>query len=309
MLYATFVLPAPNGCNLNCSFCAIAQRGEATESRLIHADYVRFLTETLTHFKVGRVGIQGYEALLPETWPLTRELLRMAATCFCETSLITNGVLLEKHVPELAELLDSATVSLDSDRAEIHDTLRGVKGAHEKAVVGLRALAKAFAGRRVTVASVLFPGKAHHLVAMPELLSSVGVTEWLISPLINFRKGEHVPEAAFIRETILSLAEKASRYGVRVLLSDELRKLEQTADLYKVLSLEALEGGDDFFRLSPDGSCSRGVEALGLASHAPIWDTATPAELFLKRIFGEVGQKLAERSCTLLPRAALRLMR
>jgi pyruvate-formate lyase-activating enzyme len=43
-LILTMVLPAPNGCNLRCPFCAIAQRGEAREQELASADYLHFLS-------------------------------------------------------------------------------------------------------------------------------------------------------------------------------------------------------------------------------------------------------------------------
>ena len=166
-LYATFVLPAENGCNLSCSFCAIAQRREATKPSLSSGDYVHFLIDALVTLQVHRVSIQGYEPLLPETWPLTRQLLKLASAFLCETSLVTNGVHLAENVAELARCVDSITVSLDSAQASIHDRLRGKVGAHASAVAGIRTAGNVFGGDALNVNSVLLPSKANNLSGMP----------------------------------------------------------------------------------------------------------------------------------------------
>ena len=308
MLYATFVVPAPNGCNLRCPGCAIAQRGEAKEYELSHKDYVNFLADVLTHFKVGRVGIQGYEPLLPEAWPLTRKLLKLAAACFAETSLITNGVYLPEHAGELARMLDSITVSLNSADAEIHDKTRGVNGAFAKALKGIRGIRSAtgvFSEGSITVNSVLYPKKAHFLEGMAELLAEVGVRHWLISPFIQFKKGRPVSDAKFIRDTILHFSDHAEKLGVKVSLSDELGVLRENEDPFEKLSVEALEDAAGFFRLSPDASCSRGKEALEIASGAPKWDRVEKPNIFLERIFGEINRPLRKRKIRWLARVML----
>lgn len=306
MLYATFVVPARNGCNLRCAGCAIAQRGEALHSALSHEDYVRFLSDILVHLKVGRVSIQGFEPLLPDAWPLTRQLLRLASAFLCETSLITNGVYLTEHAAELADLCDSMTVSIDSADPEVHDRHRGVQGAHAASCAGLRAATKLFSKGDVTVNSVLLPGKASRLEGMPELLSQLGVTKWLVSPFISFAKGRHLPHARYVRDTVLRLADEAAQLGIRVELSDELRALTDDADLFQKISVEALQQADDFFRLSPDASCSRGKEALGVSRLAPKWDANEPPHVFVKRIFAEDGRPLRERRWRWLAERVLR---
>jgi len=304
-LYATFVLPAPNGCNLKCPFCAIAQRGEATRSRLGGEDYVRFLSDILAGLAVTRVSIQGYEPLLPEAWPLTERLLRLANAYFCETSVVTNGTYLAEHAGELGRLVDTATVSLDSDQAAVHDRLRGVAGAHEQALNGLRAAQAALPGR-LNVNSVLFPNRAEYLNGMPKLLAQLGIKEWVISPMISFRQKGYIPKLSFIKKEMARLADEAESLGVNVLLSDELRTTEET-DLFETLSIRSLEAGDAIFRLSPDGSCSRGREILGSAGAVPMWDTAEQPAKFVKRIFAEFDSPLRMRRApvrTLLARYA-----
>lgn len=293
-LYATFVLPAPNGCNLQCSFCAIAQRGEASKPYLSEGDYVRFLLDALVNLQVHRVSIQGYEPLLPEVWHLTSKLLKLACALMCETSLVTNGIHLAQYSTELAEFTDSITVSMDSANASIHDRLRGKIGAHASTFAGIRTALGVFGSKALSVNSVLLPSKTEYLSGMPELLKELGVTEWIISPMISFRKESYLSEHEFIKKTILDFSDQATALGITVALSDELRTTEGT-ELFETLSVRSLEASDEVFRLSPDGTCSRGREILGLSKLAPQWDKVTQPHVFLKEVFAEVHRPLGER--------------
>lgn len=308
VLYATFVLPAPNGCNLKCPFCAIKQRGEAAVSRLAPEDYVRFLTEVLVDLRVDRVGIQGYEPLLPEAWPTTVRMLRTATAVFCETSLVTNGVYLAERAPELAGLVESLAVSLDSAEAAVHDKLRGVPGTFQRVTEGLRVAAGLFPRKEVLVNSILLPGKTHYLLGMPKLLRELGVAQWSVSPAYDFRRGETFAEPIRIRDAMRTLSDLADREGIALAFSDEFREVADKADLAELM-VESFEKGDEFFRLSPDASCARGREALGEASILPRWDPQSSATGFLREIFAEQGVALPSRRHRWVTRALLSLAR
>ena len=70
-LIATFVVPAPKGCNLNCSFCIVRARHEAPEgaSALSVGDYVRFLDAMAGKEKIGVMSLQGSDEK-PELPPI-----------------------------------------------------------------------------------------------------------------------------------------------------------------------------------------------------------------------------------------------
>lgn len=308
MLYATFILPAPSGCNLHCPFCAIRQKGEATVSRITPEDYVRFLAEILADLRVGRVGIQGYEPLLPEAWPLTVRMLRTAAAGFCETSLVTNGTYLAERAPELAGLVESLAVSLDSAEAAIHDKLRGVPGTFDKVVAGLRAAVGHFPRGSILVNSVLLPGKAHYLLGMPKLLRELGITQWSVSPAYDFRRGHTLAGSSQIREAMRTLADLADQEGISLAFSDEFREVSREVD-FEELMVESFGDGDVFFRLSPDASCARGREALGETACLPKWDPQSSATGFLREIFAEQGVALPLRRFRLVTRALLSIVR
>jgi len=290
-LYLTMVLPAPHGCNLRCPFCAIAQRGEARTGELRDADYVRFLRDVAQHLPIERFSLQGYEPLLPETWGLTKLLLQEADQFDLETGLVTNGVTLKDRAEELSGLADGITVSLDSDASRRHDKLRGMVGAWEATVRGIRAAVEHFKdedGVHVEVNSVLFPKKARYLEGMPRLLRKLGVTQWVISPLINFTDDRYTADVVALRQELLDLSRLAKREGIEVNLGDELRR-HDTANLYELLSVAALVGEESVVRLSPDATLSRGREILRTSSAAPVWDRREEPHVFLKRVLAEVG--------------------
>ena len=158
----TFVqLRVTNLCNLRCKMCgqwgdtgifradgfsASATDGEKERKRiqeligakrqLALADYVRLLDEIAPFRPI--VSLFGGEPFLyPEILPLIREVKKRGLTC----TIITNGGRLEQNAKELVEAgIDSVAVSIDGP-PDVHDRIRGQKGAYEKATSGVRALA------------------------------------------------------------------------------------------------------------------------------------------------------------------------
>lgn len=303
-IFLTLVLPAPRGCDLACPFCGIAQRGEGEESHLTTADYVHFVDEVSQAFPISAVSIQGYEALLPETWETTVAVLRTADQHNQDTRLVTNGTNLALRAEPLSKLLDVVTISLDSADPATHDKLRGKVGTFEKTVAGIKAACQFFrrtdeAVPHVVVGSVLFPGKSHYLKGMLPLLAELGVPNWEIGPYVNFLDSSLVAhEGAFreLRETILALHEEGKKWGVRVAFSDEFRRYKDLAH-YQELMPQILGNQQYLIRLSPDGSCSRRLECFQPSEHAPRWNPnqEAPAD-FLARILDEVRVQVLRRS-------------
>jgi MoaA/NifB/PqqE/SkfB family radical SAM enzyme len=155
-------LRVTNLCNLRCKMCgqwgdtgifradgfsASATDGEKERKRIQEligakrqlslADYVRLLDEVAFFRPI--VSLFGGEPFLyPDILPLIREVKKRGLTC----TVITNGGRLERHARELVEAgIDSIAVSIDGP-PEVHDRIRGQKGAYEKAVAGVRAVAQ-----------------------------------------------------------------------------------------------------------------------------------------------------------------------
>src|SRR5215468_1152399 len=137
--FLTFVVPALNGCNLKCPFCLVRQRREITNTNLQPDDLARFIREAAERGPIFAVAIQGYEPLLPESLPYTQAVLATGRFLGIPTSMVTNGVKLTDAVDVLKTLSpNKIAISLDAASAEIHDRIRGARGAWAATVDGIK---------------------------------------------------------------------------------------------------------------------------------------------------------------------------
>jgi len=91
------------------------------------------------------------------------------------TMMNTNGWLLEKRLDEVAPFMDLFVVSLDHSRAEVHDRLRGMPGAHRRVLAGIEALHRRYPSVRVIVNTLIMRENADDLGNMLDLWRSMGV--------------------------------------------------------------------------------------------------------------------------------------
>jgi MoaA/NifB/PqqE/SkfB family radical SAM enzyme len=299
-VFLTFVVPALSGCNLNCSFCFVHQRKEISETRLRPRDYTRFIREVADRERIFALALQGYEPLLPEALPYTQTILAAGRFLGVPTSLATNGV----HLGDAVDLMKTLTpskiaVSLDAASPEVHDGIRGVKGAWEASVTGLRRAIDVLAPQtRLVVASVLLPSRRHYLDAMPARLREIGVNRWIINPVLRVGRDETgglVAERARLFRDLSILQDAADRAGVRLTVDDEFGHLncDDAASPFQLSSrgvhVRPLPPRVTLFRLTPGGQCSRGSDVLKQAtSGTPRWEPGTThAADFLSRLSGQ----------------------
>lgn len=272
----TFIVPA-SSCNLNCKFCVIKQRREVAENILNVSDYLYFIRDIIDKEQLAVIAIQGYEPLLPESWPYTKAVLELARSYALPRSFVTNGYLIEENLEEIIDVDPSGvSVSLDSASAELHDKMRGKAGAFEKTVRGIRALTfKENFAKKVTVGSVLMPGKREQLEGMPRLLAEAGVRKWSISPLVRIgrdKSGGPVQDGKQIVEDVLYLGDLAKDHGVSVVLDDELRTIPKELINFEELVVRRLERPDGLIRLNANGACSIGTDILRqVDENTPVW--------------------------------------
>jgi len=125
-------------CNLRCLHCyASGWAGAGADiGDELTGDQAREMIDDLAGFAVPVLLFSGGEPLLREDLP---ELIAHAKGAGLRTVLSTNGTLITERLAErLAEAgLDYAGVSLDG-LAEANDAFRGVKGAFDSALAGIR---------------------------------------------------------------------------------------------------------------------------------------------------------------------------
>lgn len=269
----TFVVPAPNGCNLRCPYCYIDRRNEAARSLdLSPKDYVRFVEQAAMREEIGAICLQGYEPLLPESMPYTRAILAVGQRLGIPTSLVTNGTHLDRWVDELAELRPhKITVSLDAADPATHDRSRGKVGAFEDAMRGLQLAADNPVLQPVlVVASILMPQKHQRLMGMPELAADLNVDHWVVTILQEVGKEEIGGPVGDRRRTfqdLLALKREAEKHDLHFVVDDEFGTLSEEDIDRDVIDINALRirrfvRPSGTFRLLPTGQCSMGLDIL-----------------------------------------------
>lgn len=287
----TFIVPAPNGCNLSCAFCYIQQRKEeATSISITPEDYVSFIEGVED---AGVVCIQGYEPLLPESFAYTREILAAGQRLGIPTSLVTNGTHLRQHVPALSKLRPARiAVSLDSADAAVHDKTRGKEGAFDDTLAGLRfAVSVPVLKEALVVTSVLMPKKRDRLMGMPKLLAELGIDRWVVNALVKVGKGDKLGgpagERNAILDDLLALKAEADRHGIDMVVDDEFGRLSDDDRARELMEVEALRikrlvRPEGVYRLVPTGHCSKGADILKpIHEKTPVWHPSMDVGDFL----------------------------
>jgi radical SAM protein with 4Fe4S-binding SPASM domain len=150
------VLPRPttmyvhltNKCNLKCPYCynqdhrtELIQLGRTPGSNMVSTEGT---TEELLRVidEAAELGFQeikftGGEALV------NKDALKIAARAKSHglyVNLLTNGILITEEIArEIAQVVDAVSISLDSDKPEEHDAVRGA-GTHKKVLEAIRML-------------------------------------------------------------------------------------------------------------------------------------------------------------------------
>ncbi|ACP37006.1 PTO1314 family radical SAM protein [Saccharolobus islandicus] len=117
-------------CNLRCRMCPFWRR---KDEKLLSLEEEVLMLKSLERAGVLFMGFEGGEPLLRRD---LEQILEESYKRFY-TSLVTNGWLLKDRVKSISENLDYLFVSIDGID-EVHDKIRGISGAFERAVEGIK---------------------------------------------------------------------------------------------------------------------------------------------------------------------------
>ena len=201
-------------CTLKCGGCPIVTMRELTkdipgdilnELHLTGEDFVDFARSVNQQYHVGKVLMQGYEPLHPETLPYTKALMSWGRIAnIPEVGFITNGQHWDQSFIEWCATNQIAiTISLNSDDDAVHNPTRGFKAAedvHEyslftdtdsviKGIVTtyLQVNSPEVVQDLITITSILFtPRGAEHLVRLPEFVKEeYGLSNIVFNPYLH----------------------------------------------------------------------------------------------------------------------------
>ena len=165
-------------CNMKCDMCTQVQERQGGTPELTLDELKAVVDDLAASFRFKPfIHLIGGEPLLRRDFlPLLAYIKERGFSC----SLTTNGLLLERHAAELVRLgLDRIHVSIDGP-PQVHDAVRGVPGAHERAIAGVKALvaarrAEGAAKPTVTINTVITPESLPHLDKMIPIAQTAGV--------------------------------------------------------------------------------------------------------------------------------------
>lgn len=182
-------------CNLRCPFC-YARGGESDTS--LSLDGIMKIFDELFQSGVSSVDLTGGEFFLH---PDALTILELACDRFPKIGLLTNGTLLEEKAVDLIASHKEqffVNVSIDSVDSAVHDEMRGVSGAHDKAISAVKALVDK--GIKVRLASVILEKNKWELERLAELAKSMNVTAFNFNFVEGFGRGASYKQRHGVQE-------------------------------------------------------------------------------------------------------------
>ena len=238
------VISAHNRCNCRCGMCDIWRNTES--EGFTAADLERQLGDMRT-LGVEWVVFTGGEALMNAD---LFEMARMLRGNGIRVTVLTSGLLLGRYAQDIVRHIDDVIVSLDGPRG-VHDRIRGVIGAYDQLISGVRAI---HAMRPdYLVAARCTVQKANHLALVETAYTARGLGLASISFLavdVSSDAFNHTPGAfgPRSRSLLLSGPEIAALDAeVRRLLTDPVRAMVSE-------SREKLQRLVEYFRALAEGS-------------------------------------------------------
>lgn len=138
-----------SACNCRCVMCDI-WKANSEKREISSADLERHVF-AIRALRVQRVMLTGGEPLLHRNlWELCSRLQAL----HIRVTLVTTGLLIDKHAADIAGSIDTVVVSLDGDR-DVHDAIRRVKGGFDRIARGLIALQGQYPAPRLIARSVV----------------------------------------------------------------------------------------------------------------------------------------------------------
>ena len=122
-------------CNMKCEHCSIKEFQGRKDRKITPADVGR-LADQADEIGLARFVISGGE---PTVFPDLDDVVKAIGPDRFYINCDTNGFLLAKKAAHLKEIgIDRMQLSIDSLDAEAHDACRGLKGAYDHAIEGIK---------------------------------------------------------------------------------------------------------------------------------------------------------------------------
>ncbi len=200
-------------CNLHCRHCYNVE--SQLHNREMEAGEIKRILEEMSVFGVESVNFSGGEPLL------RRDFLEIAAHAgnlgFKSVGVATNGTLIDRRIAKrLKEASLEVQVSIDGDIAEIHDTMRGVRGAFDRAISGIKLLQEE--GNCISVCTTSTKLNVDRIPNIIELMQNLGIENYRVQGIIPIGRGKaNIKELGLSPNRMRNLVEYLERKNIPIL--------------------------------------------------------------------------------------------
>jgi len=228
-------------CNLRCIHCYTDSDNRLADGELT-AEECKKVFDDLAAFEVPAVLLSGGE-------PLTRhdlfDLAAYATRRGLRLTLSTNGTLIDEKMAETIKQVGFTYVGISLDGiGEVNDQFRGVKGAFDRAVAGIRSC-KAV-GQRVGLRMTLTEENTDQLPAIFDFVEAEGIDRICFYHLVYAGRGNQIRDA--------DLSRRRSRWAVNY-ICDRTRQIILAGKPIEVLTVDNhADGPFVLLKLREEGS-------------------------------------------------------
>jgi len=171
-------------CNLKCTHCYYPDC--RPHEKEFSTEEIKCALQEMSSYGIRWIIFSGGEPLL------RRDFLEIASHAksldFKTISLATNGTLINHEIARQLKIMNlDVQVSIDGDIAEIHDTMRGVKGAFDHAIRGIKLLQEE--GIDVSVCTVVTKLNIDRMPRILQLMQDLNVRNYLAQEVLTMGRG------------------------------------------------------------------------------------------------------------------------
>jgi radical SAM protein with 4Fe4S-binding SPASM domain len=239
-------------CNLRCEHCG-SSAGTVRDKELTTEEALA-ICKQLPQLLVQEVDFTGGEPMVRKDWPIIASQLIRVGT---PVNIISNGLAIDRDNALLAKKTGISHIGISLDGLEqSHDKMRGHKGLFQKIIGALEILNSV--DIPTTVLTTVTERNVHELLALRELLISLGVTQWRLQPLFQFGRVKDFPDLALSEKTYLAVG-------------TFMKEIVSKKDSMHVLAADSCGYFSDLdFRDPTWHGCNAGIVTCGITSDGKI---------------------------------------
>jgi len=197
-------------CNSRCPTCGFWQEKKHDED-MSTEECLQIIREA-AKINVFRISFTGGEPLLRKD---LFQLVRFAKQQGLKVNINTNALLLwHYHEKIIASGVDSLAISLDAPIAKIHDKNRGLEGAFEKTIKGIKKIIAYEERPKILICMTLNKNNCRYILAMVNFCKKLGIDYLAFEPAHSINEYWNCPDEMKMSSNDISEMEKQMELAI-----------------------------------------------------------------------------------------------